>query len=140
MRGIGSDTVWAAGNSGTVVKTVNAGATWATLPKPSGLTSQMINCIFFTDASTGWLGSINGIVKKTTDGGTTWISQDAALPTLDPGTGVYSMWFTDNDSGYLSGDAGVLRRTLNSGAEWSSVQYGTFSALQAMQFTDDLNG
>jgi len=71
---VDSNTGYAAGDAGTVVKTTDGGLTWVLLP-PTPLMDLFL--IFFTDSGTGYaLGGIQpGLSKtiiKTVDGGMTW--------------------------------------------------------------------
>ncbi len=127
---------WAVGANGTILKTTNAGSMWV----PLNITSQYLNCIWFTDMEHGtivggdwWLQ--NGLILNTTDGGTTWNSQISGVnKTL---SGVY---FSNADNGVAVAGEGTVIRTTNGGNDWYNVQSNTYSWLNAVSFTDENHG
>jgi hypothetical protein len=52
--------------SGGVLKTVDTGATWKSMPT---LTTNDFYSVFFTDANTGYVAGVGGTILKTTTGG-----------------------------------------------------------------------
>jgi photosystem II stability/assembly factor-like uncharacterized protein len=62
---------YAVGNSGAVLRTTDAGATWVTLSDPSysGSNFSTVTCI---DAAHTWIIDGHGYVSTTSDGGDTW--------------------------------------------------------------------
>ena len=80
---------YACGTNSQVLKTTDAGLTWAPVTRPSA-TNYTLQAMEFIDANTGWV-FVNfatvpgGNIFKTTDGGTTWAQQtigttDRSLP------------------------------------------------------------
>ena len=63
-----SQTIIAVGNSGTILKSLDGGATWT--PRSSGITGPLWG-VCFADANTGPAVG-NGAILRTTDGGDTW--------------------------------------------------------------------
>ncbi|MBI1804367.1 MAG: hypothetical protein HY033_04650 [Ignavibacteriae bacterium] len=63
---------WAVGDSGTILKTENNGATWTTVN--SG-TQTRLNRVTFADSSRGWIFGDQGLILATTDGGLSWNQQ-----------------------------------------------------------------
>ena len=61
-----SNTGWAGGSGGTIIKTTNGGNSWN--HQTSGVGTN-INSIYFTDSNTGWAVSFFGEILHTTDGG-----------------------------------------------------------------------
>jgi photosystem II stability/assembly factor-like uncharacterized protein len=65
-----SGTGFVVGDTGTILKTTNAGATW--MPLVSGTTTTL-NAVHFFDASAGVAVGEQGLILRTTDGGTGWV-------------------------------------------------------------------
>ena len=61
-----ANTVVAAGDAGTILRTTNGGATWKA---PSSGTTNHLSGVFFTDANTGWVVGAKGTILHTTAGG-----------------------------------------------------------------------
>ncbi|MBS1911083.1 MAG: hypothetical protein JST22_03775 [Bacteroidetes bacterium] len=127
--GAHGDIVYAAGDDGTLLKSVDGGAHWATqdLHYGSGFTFG----IFGYDSSNCWItggefdtsGTSTGVIVATHDGGAHWNKVTVA--------GTYSFdkcWFTSPMVGYAGGSAdpsfatGVIYRTTDGGATWGKVQ------------------
>lgn len=79
---------WVCGDHGTVLHTVDGGATW--VPQASGVECRL-HCVHFIDARNGWMvgGGYDpyvhrsrGVVLRTTDGGATWQPEPTALVPL----------------------------------------------------------
>lgn len=62
-------TGWAVGQMGTILRTIDGGATWQR--QASGVQSDLTS-VTFTDANTGWVIGANGLVLRTSDAGSTW--------------------------------------------------------------------
>ena len=72
--------VWYAGTSNAgIYKTINGGASWATIVE--GLSSAQVDTLVIdpTDPNTLYAGLINGGVSKTTDGGNTWFAVNSGI-------------------------------------------------------------
>jgi hypothetical protein len=107
----------AVGRSGTILRTIDDGATWDSLS--SGTTNDLWD-VSFTDANTGTIvagsgfgGDHNGEILRTTDGGATWVTQLAGYP-----SGFHGVSFTDIDTGTVVGNDGTIFRTTNGGITW----------------------
>jgi len=115
-----ADALLAVGAAGTVVRTTNRGATWATTqvaPTTSGLQAG-----FLFDQRRFWVGSVNGYIWYTLDGGKTWTRKGFA----GEGTGqVFDIQFATEEIGYmLHGNATPTARlffTLDGGVTWTNV-------------------
>ncbi len=66
------NTAWIVGDSGTILKTTDGGATW--LPQTSNTVENLRRIAAF-DANHAWAVGTNGLIVHTSDGGTTWTRQ-----------------------------------------------------------------
>ena len=98
-------------------------------------TSNILNSIFFIDASTGWSVGASGKILKTTNGGTNWVSQTSGT-TED----LYSVFFVSSTAGWAVGTNGAVRVTGNGGSTWTSQVSGTTSALLSVYFFSGSTG
>lgn len=108
-----AQTAFAAGRSGTVIKTSDAGVTWSILPSR---TTRDINALQALSPIHAFAACDSGLMLRTMDGGGTWDS----LPT---GTrnNLLSLHFLNPSAGYLSGNKGTLKKTRDGGATWDSL-------------------
>lgn len=121
IQGISSTINYAAGFSGTVLKSTNSGQTWTALTSPS---SSNINKMFFPptgNATTGWAASVSGFYK-TTNGGTSWTQQIASVVFAD-------LLFTDLNTGMALTTASNLRITTNGGTNFTQVNFTSNAAI-----------
>lgn len=72
VSAVSDNVVWACGESGKVLRTVDAGVTWTTVTSPNS--SLDFHCIQGIDAMNALVGGsgFDGNVYKTVDGGATW--------------------------------------------------------------------
>lgn len=119
-RGFFIDTVfgWAAGDSGTIIRTTNSGQNW--IVTNTGIANYAIDDVFFLNSSTGWALSNDYFFKgtfvlKTTNGGTNWgISYFPDSTVI-----INSVYFNDPLNGIMTGLSGKIFRTTNGGVNWS---------------------
>ncbi|MCH8330177.1 MAG: T9SS type A sorting domain-containing protein, partial [Bacteroidetes bacterium] len=123
----------AVGDAGTVLKTVNGGNDWDTIPS---MTAQSHYGIYFLDDSVGYiLGQYSGIFK-TTDQGNTWTGQTVHLTQQ----GLRDIHFVDSNVGYLTGLGGQIYKSVDGGASWTRQFPGTTAPLWACCFLDPDTG
>ncbi len=121
---INNNTGWVSGDSGTIIKTTNAGISW------SFQTTNVFNdikSIFFINERLGWAiayevfpdtNSYNGTrILKTTDGGNNWINYMYS----DTNKFMRSIYFLDSLTGFMVGAPISIVRTSNAGARWESM-------------------
>jgi len=112
---INSNTGWAAGDKGTVIKTTNGGSNWVIQN-----TQRLINfsIIYFTDSLNGLAASSDSsILIRTTNGGTNWTAFQIS------GNAKYKkMRFASPNTGFITGHdiplGAVAYRTTNKGLNW----------------------
>jgi photosystem II stability/assembly factor-like uncharacterized protein len=108
---------WAAGDSGIIINTSNAGNNWSI---QNSSISSFIYDISFVNKNIGWgiandYSYIESIILKTTNGGNTWTHY------LYPDSSIFltTVCFTDSLNGFLGGYQGVILQTTNGGINWS---------------------
>ena len=129
--------VYATGNNGIVLKSVNQGSTW---------TSQTVGIpnfrgMFFTSPTNGYISggiltpSDLSYIYKTTNSGTSWTLQQNSNPAALRG-----LYFPNQTTGYCVGgnSASVtyIYKSTDSGTTWTSQTPGTTNTLNAVCFTD----
>lgn len=84
-----ADTGYAAGENGTLLKTINGGVDWTAVTLPSPLNQRHYNSVYFTSTTTGILAGglpaadSTQTLLRTTDGGNTWdVLKDETGPVL----------------------------------------------------------
>jgi len=113
------------GNSGEVLTTNDAGATW---DRWTSGTLFNLNAVWFVSDSTGWAVGANGTALETTTGGRTW----TLVPT-GSSDNLADVFFTDALHGWIVGSTGVTLRTVDGGANWSK-QYISGNNLNGVAF------
>lgn len=111
-----SDTGYAAGINGAVLKTTDAGITWTT---QNSTTTNDLYHVFFKSSLLGWACGDSGTILKTTDGGIQW-----TLETTGVSSSLKSVFFISDTVGYSVGQAGQVLKTADGGNSWTSVQTG----------------
>jgi photosystem II stability/assembly factor-like uncharacterized protein len=125
VSAVSAQVAWASGNNGTVIRTVDGGATWTRLPVP-GAEALDFRDIEAFDAQTAYVLAIGpgdrSRIYKTTDGGKSWTLQ---FTNPDPKAFYDALAFWDVNNGLAVGDpvdgkfASV--RTADGGATWTRV-------------------
>jgi photosystem II stability/assembly factor-like uncharacterized protein len=112
---LGSGTGFVVGDTGTILKSTDAGATWS--PLPSG-TSTTLHGVYFLDPNAGVAVGDNGTILRTTDGGSGW--QSIASGVKDS---LRSVSF-NGTNGICGGDSQDILYSTDSGASWQIGQSG----------------
>jgi photosystem II stability/assembly factor-like uncharacterized protein len=105
------------GDTGTILKSTDAGATWT--PLTSG-TSATLHGIYFLDPNEGVAVGDSGTILRTTDGGTAWESVTSGV--VDT---LRSVSF-NGVNGICGGDSQDILYSTDSGASWQIGQSGFF--------------
>lgn len=126
---LNSQTGWATGINGIIIKTTNGGTNWE---NKFNSTFNSLSSIYFIDSQTGWaVGYRLGLsrILKTVNGGTNWTE----LVNNNLGFVLTRIQFIDINTGWASGSGGynsqaVILKSTNSGANWVT-QYDTTGIL-----------
>jgi len=104
---VDSNTGWAAGSDGTILKTEDGGTNW--IEQTSGI-GAWLRSIYFKDSNTGWAVGNKGTIIMTEDGGETWSPRKSFTnKTLN------SIYFADDTTGWVVGEAGTILKLSLSG-------------------------
>jgi photosystem II stability/assembly factor-like uncharacterized protein len=109
--------VFAAGERGHILHSVDAGRTWTQSPVPA---SANLTAIWFADAGHGWAVGHVQTILATSDGGDSWqlvhFDPEEPQPLLD-------LCFADASRGVAVGAYGMVYTTTDGGAVWSQVPF-----------------
>jgi len=159
-------TGFAAGVDGTILATVDGGATWTASDAPLNQTTSQISQgprtgdlvhrehlsgVWFVDALNGHVVSTDGSVLSTTDGGASWARRTLPRPTDYPAArrpdGAFpptwqftAVHFVDRDHGWAVGPEGMILATTDAGRTWAYQGNQSFGELSAVRFSDRENG
>ncbi len=129
---INTNTGYAAGVNGTILKTINGGTDW--IAQTSG-TANYLNSVFFIDANNGYAVGAGGTILKTTNSGVNWISQTSG--TTEP---LSCVVFTDANTGFVASNKGILKTT-NGGIAWAQSNAGISNySINSLFFLDANTG
>lgn len=125
---INNNTGWISGESGTVIKTTDAGSSW--ILQPTNISND-IQSIFFINERLGWAIAYETLpdstsflgtrILKTTDGGNSWINYMYPVENKF----MRSIYFLDSLTGFMVGAPITIVRTGNAGISWESMDTDT---------------
>lgn len=121
---------YSVGSNGRILKTTDAGATWAL--QTTGITTEIFD-VDFTSTTTGYAAADGRILK--TVNGTSWTS------IAFPGKVFKAIYFPSATVGYAAGEAGIVYKTINSGTSWTPLAITDLNVdFTSVFFTDDNTG
>jgi len=118
VSAVDASTAWVISDNGTVLRTTDGGATWASPGKVAG-PFYAINAV---NATTAWATTAcwggpqvepSGAIYKTTDGGATWVSQRSGKELMNAVATVSST------TAWVVGSGGIILKTTDGGDNWS---------------------
>ncbi len=113
MYFINTQTGWACGNNGTILKTTNGGSNW--FGQTSGITFPL-RSIHFVDSNIGYCAARVGYsIYKTTNGGNNWFTVLATFKAFQ------SIYFINSQTGWASGGSGRIIHTTNGGEYLTAI-------------------
>ena len=104
-----ANTGYTVGDSGVILKTIDAGTSWSAL---SSGTTNYLGSICFTNLNTGY--AVGGTILKTSDGGSSWSDISGGMS-----LSLTSVCFPDANTGYAGGGSWDFIKTTDAGASWT---------------------
>jgi photosystem II stability/assembly factor-like uncharacterized protein len=121
-------TGYAAGPSGRMLKTTDAGATWSQVA--TGVSADLNSVDFPLDYLHGYAAGNGGLVLRTDDAGATW-----QTGTTGTSENLNSVVFSNTRlKGFAVGDNGTLLKTRDFGVSWTALNSGTTANLHSVAF------
>jgi PKD repeat protein len=117
---------WAVGESGTILKTVDGGATWQ--PQASGVDAPL-RTVLIVSPTVVWVGGDNGLLVITEDGGSSW--RTASTGRSNSLRGLQAL---DGRAAWLA-VAGGSFTTLDGGLSWTTAAVSDNSFYSAISQT-----
>ncbi len=90
----------AVGESGTILRTVNAGTSWTL--QASG-TTENLHGVYFSNNDTGVVVGSSGTILRTTNGGVSWVNQTSGVNVT-----LNAIYFSSAPTGTAVGDNGKI--------------------------------
>jgi len=126
---VSATTGWIGGSNGTLMKTINGGASWVS---QTVSTAGSVYDIHFTSSQTGIVCCGDGKIFKTVNGGADWVEKFGG-----GSFGLFGMQFRDNNHGYAVGGptfgSPVIKVTADGGETWYSMDI-TQNQLRTVHF------
>lgn len=124
----------AVGNDGLILRTTDAGVSWA--PISSGISAGTdLNHVFFSTTTWGCIVGDGGTILRSTDAGVSWSS--VSSPTT---RNLARLSFGDVSKGWAVGDFGVILHTTDAGQSWTQQGSGVTTQIRSVFFVDAMNG
>lgn len=120
--------VLAVGTAGTIVRSADAGASWATR---ASSTVFNLNDAWWVSSSVAYAVGHGGTVLRSSDAGLTW----TRLTNIPTSQNLFGTWWIGSTHGWVVGSNGVILRTGDGGATWTSTN-PTTSQLNSVSFAD----
>jgi len=124
----GGQTVFIAGKSGVILRSINAGRSWQV--QSSGTSVDLEQMHFPVDDNTGFVVGDVGRILRTDDGGQNWIPQISGVTVKLRGIYV----FPGLMKAVAVGDDGLVLQTVDGGQNWTTRTTNTTETLQAVDF------
>ena len=127
---LNSNTGYACGDGGTIIKTTNGGLNWIILRTD---TKESVRSLYFISSLTGYACGLNKLVLKTGDAGLSWqpVSINASAK-------LFAVKFLNSTTGFICGDNGELFRTADGGKVWTLKQTNTSRTLTSLAVSDSV--
>ncbi|MBK7160084.1 MAG: hypothetical protein IPH77_16520 [Ignavibacteria bacterium] len=127
---LNSNTGYACGDGGTIIKTTDGGLNWNILLSQ---TKESVRSLHFINSLTGFACGLNKLLIKTIDAGQSWqpVSVNASA-------NLFAVKFLNNTTGFVCGDNGELFRTADGGTVWTLIQTNTSRTLTSLAVSDSV--
>lgn len=125
------NTLYAVGEQGTIIKSIDGGATWEKLASP---VTQILYAVKTHDVMTGYAVGESGIILYTSDGGANWTIQNSGTTET-----LRSICCAGEGELCVVGDNNTILRTSNAGTTWTTVSSGLTepTRLNRIHFAED---
>ena len=107
---------WAVGESGTIQRTIDGGATWTAQDAP---TRKLLYDVAAIDDNHAWVVGAGGTILRTVDGGRNWDEQSSGVIQA-----LRAVHFVGPQRGWAVGAKGTIISTANGGARWGRQTSG----------------
>ena len=121
---------WAAGAAGTVLHSVDSGATWTRLSAPS---SHGLAAVVAVGAGEAWVAGAEGTLLHTADGGASWDSTGTPAQDMTCVSFLGRRGWASGGRSYGESRAGLLR-TDDDGLHWEAVELPIWGRVMALHF------
>lgn len=122
--------VWAVGAAGTLLTSVDGGASWVSSGPKTGVD---LTAVDFVDELSGHVVGRDGTYLRTADGGATWTNRTVSSADL------WAVQFVSATKGFAAGDGGVMV-TNDGGATWAAVAVPGAGVLHDLAFVGPSTG
>lgn len=134
-----SGNLWAAVDTGKVLRSTNGASSWET-NLSQYFTFSNLNSVKFFNSNTGWVCGLERKLYKTVNGGINWIPMSTGA---DSTCSFLSMLFINSTTGFICGSinssTGFIFRTTNEGLNWQTTYQDTFQ-VNTMTFLNNSTG
>ncbi len=145
---VNSETVWAVGEYGVIIKSENGGDSWSINYTAPGV-REFTDIFFYNNGQYGWAvgqrtsADLGGAkVFHTSDGGNSW--QEQTVPDDVKENGLIRVRFVDQNVGWVVGQNYIILHTTDGGANWVKQTVPSFPApnprLYGLHFYDANTG
>lgn len=103
---------------GVIMKTEDAGYTWAHTPADN----EFFSAIHFLNTETGYAVGRTGTILKTQNGGESWEILRNGNTLIKERLRLNDVHFSDAQTGYIIGDKGLFCKTTDGGKSWTKIE------------------
>ena len=129
---ITDDVGWAVGDVGTIIKSVDGGASFEVINYPF---HQNLYAVEFNDMQNGVCVGESGIMLKSSDGGNTWNSKETGLT-----ENLRDICMIYPGKAWVTGDDGTILQSDDGGDTWQVQLKDTSLSLSSVSFVDAAHG
>ncbi len=127
-----SNTVFAVGDKGLIMKSIDGGLNWNL---QISNTELMLQDICFINKETGFVIGNDGIILKTSDSGLNWIGKE-----VEPKINLKAIHVLDVNNAWACGENGLIIHTQDGGESWKTQNSGMTSMISDIHFSNLLDG
>lgn len=125
-----ANTLVAAGDAGSIVRSTDAGLSWQVVREADAAHAQILNGLDVGPASTMVAVGQDGVILRSTDGGQHWVIVRSAVV---GGATLRTVAFSGPDV-VAGGEGGLVLRSTDGGATWTNVASGVTDGFTSLAF------